>query len=159
MQAQTLEKYLHDRAKPAPDVAAIRIKWQQRLDLYLTDVHVLFGQIREWLKPLETEGLVKIEEKQTSITEENLETYSVPELKIFLSDQLVAIKPRGTNIFGAFGRIDALGTNGSLTIVLINWGHWQFVRKEYAGQGSSNPFYTDVSEEEFKKALYMLIAE
>jgi hypothetical protein len=159
----TLEQYLHGRQR-AEDASAFRSQWQQRRDQYLGDVKRLFSNIRMWLGPLVSEGLVNIGEGTSRLTEENLETYDAPELNIFLGDQAILIRAVGTNVFGAYGRVDILAPKGTASMVLENWGHWKFVRREYVGAESSQPlysrqFYSDVTEEEFKNLLYALIAE
>ena len=117
-----------------------------------------------WLGPLVSEGLVSIGEGTTRLTEENLETYDAPELNIYLGDQAILVRAVGTNVFGAFGRVDILGPKGSASMVLENWGHWKLVHHEYLGPDLSQPLarvrsYKDFTEEDFKNLLYLLIAE
>jgi hypothetical protein len=159
----TLEQYLHGR-QPAGDASAFRSQWQQRRDQYLGDVKRLFSNIRMWLGPLVNEGFVNIGEGTTRLTEENLETYDAPELNIFLGDQAILIRAVGTNVFGAYGRVDILGPKGAASMVLENWGHWKLMHREYVGPEGSQALYTrrsysDFTADDFKNLLYMLIAE
>ncbi|HEY3873861.1 MAG TPA: hypothetical protein VGM92_00160, partial [Candidatus Kapabacteria bacterium] len=133
-------------------------------DQYLGDVKRLFSNIRMWLGPLVNEGFVNIGEGTTLLTEENLETYDAPELKIYLGDQAILIRAVGTNVFGANGRVDIFGPKGTASVVLENWGHWKLVHHEYIGPESSKPLarvrsYKDFTADDFKNLLYTLIAE
>ena len=117
-----------------------------------------------WLGPLVNEGFVNIGEGTTRLTEENLETYDAPELNIFLGDQAILIRAVGTNVFGAYGRVDVLGPKGSASMVLENWGHWKLIHHEYMGPDPSKPLarvrsYRDFTGNDFKNLLYLLIAE
>jgi hypothetical protein len=70
----------------------------------------------------------------------------------------------GTNVFGAFGRVDILGPKGSASIVLENWGHWKLVHHEYMGPDPARPLarvrsFREFTADDFKNLLYTLIAE
>jgi hypothetical protein len=156
--ARSLDEYLRQR-RFAPDAERVRVEWQERLQHYLADIGILFGQIQGWLQPFKETGSVSYSVSRTLITEENLETYEAPEMTIFFADQRVVLRAAGTNIFGALGRVDILGKNGTATLVLKQWGQWQFFRREYQGNELTRNLYTDLTEEDFKTVVFDLISD
>ena len=156
--ARSLDEYLRQR-RYAPDAERIRSEWQGRLQHYLADVGILFQEIQAWLRPFKDAGSVSYSIGRTLITEENLETYEAPEMTMFFADQRVVLRPAGTNVFGALGRVDILAKNGTATLVLKQWGQWQFFRREYQGNELARNLYTDLTEDDFKAVIFNLISD
>ena len=60
---------------------------------------------------------VEITRLDKVVTENYIGEYHIPELVVFVGDEQVVFSPKGVNIVGARGRIDAEGERGEATIV------------------------------------------
>ena len=62
------------------------------------------------------------------VYEERLGSYQAPDMDIFVGSEVVKLKPIGTIIIAALGRIDLIGDDGSVKIVLEHKGHRPQIR-------------------------------
>jgi len=98
------KKQDEDRTRPAI-VAKIKKGW-------LDSIHKLYSEIDEWLAEEQDEGLIKITEEETAISEERLGTYKAPVLILKAGTNVVKLLPIGKTIIGADGRIDMKSDKG-----------------------------------------------
>lgn len=119
---QSLVSFLREKAeKPrgSPDWKARRLKWQR-------DIAGLYKMVRGWLRPLETEKAIRIEEAKLTLQEDYIGAYQVPCLHIFIGNQKVSFRPKGTLVVGAQGRVDVSGDRSVRTLV-VNDGEWSIM--------------------------------
>ncbi len=91
----------------------------ERQKKWLDAVDDLFRQIRSWLAEAQREKLVKIHEEKIKITEETLGTYTAPCLRLAAAGKTVKIRPIGSTIIGADGRVDMESVNGSYMFLYL----------------------------------------
>jgi len=116
---QSLVSFVREKAQrteKSPDWKARRRKW-------LRDIAGLHKAIRGWLRPLEAEKAIQIEESKMTLQEDYLGAYEVPCLHILIGTQKVSLRPKGTLIAGAQGRVDVSGDRSVVTLV-VNDGEW-----------------------------------
>lgn len=116
----------------------------QRQKEWLDAVEGLLRHIRSWLAEAQREKLVKIHPDKIKITEENLGTYTAPSLVLTAAGKTVKVKPIGSTIIGADGRIDMESANGTFMFLYLadqdKWVH---------GVGKQPSEFPDLTEDLF----------
>lgn len=93
---------------------AIRDEWLRRLD-------ELYGQIREFLKEYIDAGEIQPDTSLISLNEENIGSYTAPQLTLKIGRKQVRFQPIGTLLIGSRGRVDVIGAGiTEARLVLIN---------------------------------------
>ena len=96
------------------DWNAIRDEWLRRLD-------DLYGQIRTFLKDYVSAGEIQLELSPITLSEENIGSYTAPELTLKIGRRQVKFRPIGTLLIGSRGRVDVIGAGVTeARLVLIN---------------------------------------
>lgn len=116
----------------------------QRQKEWLDAVEDLFGHIRSWLAEAQREKLVKIHPDKIKITEENLGTYTAPCLVLAAAGKTVQVKPIGSTIIGADGRVDMESANGIFMFLYVAGQH-----KWVHGVGKRPAEFPDLTENLF----------
>lgn len=117
MGLKDLEKFLNSKEDAKEQVK--NFDWEAEKQEWLNELENLYNMIENWLKPLEEKNKVKFEYKEISLIEENIGAYKAKELILHLLDQKVTLEPVGTLIIGAKGRINMIGAQGSIMILLV----------------------------------------
>jgi hypothetical protein len=155
----TLEDFLR-ASKEAPDAHRLQEEWDKRKLRWLKDLNDLYQKIAGWLEQLKTAGSVSYEsDLMLSINEEHLGQYQAPIMTVILGDKRVVFRPIGTNLIGGFGRVDILGPNGKRTLVMKEWGEWQFFSRDVVSSMNVQLNYEPLTEESFKKEMLELIVD
>lgn len=94
------------------------IDWEARRDRWLHDLEELYAQVKDWLAPLEKEGVVQYSSWSIILQEDYIGSYEVNVLSLLVGKQRVELRPKGTLIVGANGRVDIQGQRAVRTIVL-----------------------------------------
>lgn len=125
----------------------------QRQKEWLDAVEGLLHHIRSWLAEAQREKLIKIHQDKIKITEENLGTYSAPYLVLTAAGKTVKVKPIGSTIIGADGRVDMESANGTFIFLYIadqdKWVH---------GVGKQPSEFPDLTEDLFTHLLKRSLA-
>lgn len=120
----------------------------QRQKKWLDAVEGLLRDIRSWLAEAQREKLVKIHPDKIKITEENLGTYTAPYLALTAAGKTVRVRPIGSTIIGADGRIDMESANGTFMFLYLadqdKWVH---------GVGRQPSEFPDLTEDLFTDLL------
>ena len=95
----------------------------QRQKEWLDAVEDLLRQVRSWLAEAQREKLVKIHPDKIKITEENLGAYTAPCLVLTAAGKTVKVKPIGSTIIGADGRVDMESANGTFMFLYVAGQH------------------------------------
>lgn len=119
--AETLENFLREK-KRKDDQLKQAVDWETRKTWWLGKINHLYNDVKEWLAPLVPEALY-IEEDTIEVYEERLGSYEAPKLKINLYTEVVKLIPIGTIIIGGLGRVDLIGDEASVMIILEQKGH------------------------------------
>ena len=116
----------------------------QRQKEWLDAVEDLLRQVRAWLAKAQREKLVKIHLDKIKITEENLGTYPAPCLVLTAAGKTVKVKPIGSTIIGADGRVDMESANGTFMFLYVAGQH-----KWVHGVGKRPAEFPDLTEDLF----------
>ena len=94
----------------------------QRIKTWRNDLDALYTEIQRHLQKYIDEEQIKIERLTSSISEELLGPYEVDTLLISIGEDKMKVVPIGTHVIGARGRVDLIGKEGRVRIVLLEEG-------------------------------------
>jgi hypothetical protein len=94
--------------------------WEKERDDWLAYLDSLHTKIRYFLRKYVDAGQVKVESAQVILNEENIGHYEAPQIVLRIGGQQVILRPVGTLLVGAKGRVDVEGPAGRATILLVN---------------------------------------
>jgi len=121
---QSLVSFVREKAERpagADDWKMRRLKWHR-------NITGLYRMVRAWLRPLESEKAIRIEESKLTLQEDHHGAYPVPCLHVLVGDQKVSFRPKGTLVVGAQGRVDVSGDRG-VAMLVVKDGRWSIVRR------------------------------
>lgn len=95
------------------------IDWNNRLVWWRLKVEELLSHMKQWLSPLIADGTIRMHQDRIQISEEMLGSYELPHLIFTFGSVALRIKPVGSVIIGAFGRIDVEGPQGKAMLILV----------------------------------------
>ena len=122
---EVLKKRRQQQEAAEIDHDAVRQEW-------ISSCKALVSTVLEWLKPLEDQALLQVEQETIPIYEEQLGQYQAPALKlIFLKSQVLSLRPVGRFVLGARGRVDLISGGTPLAMLILNGtDDWEFARRE-----------------------------
>ncbi len=155
----TIEDYL--KANHASGVSSDVVEGQNlRLTRWMDELNKLLVNVRAWLDELKLAGPVVYYEQAAHISEEVYGSYDAPQLKIFFGREQVLLRPVGTDVFGGLGRIDLVGKNMAVAVVMRQWGIWEILQREYAGTGQlMRNNYRLFDRAAFKEVVVLLLVD
>jgi hypothetical protein len=124
MSDETLEKFL-EKKKTSADKQLKSVNWEERKRKWLNSLDELYAQIAdEWLSEVRKKKILKATQHSETITEEYLGSYRVKKLQLVVGNEKVTFSPKGTTIVGGVGRVDMVGEDGTVMLVMAEWGKW-----------------------------------
>ncbi|MGA2027016.1 MAG: hypothetical protein ABSH17_08110 [Syntrophobacteraceae bacterium] len=119
-----------------------------RIKEYLERLRNLYDSVLPWCQK---QGL-NVTQEEAKLVEENLGAYTAPALIITASGSIIAnLKPIGTNIIGASGRVDIIGSLDKDSLVYLEVGGPSIKTSVSTGgkviEQSSKPFFKGVTRE------------
>lgn len=113
-----LETFLrHKKAHYEIQRVAINRKEQQKI--WLTGLNKLYAEINGWLSVPIQEQIVIVSYKETTLVEDFVNPHLVNNLSINVGTESVILKPMGMNVLCAAGRVDIVGEEGIIMLVLL----------------------------------------
>lgn len=125
--SDTANLHVFLRAK-AKTPAEPEVDWAARKKEWLSNIEEFYKVVKNWLLPLEEDGIIRYSTKAITLSEDPIGSYDVDMLTIIIGNQEVELCPKGTLIIGAQGRIDIRGQEAVRTI-LFNDGQWSVVER------------------------------
>ena len=116
MSRQQFEEYIAARAE-APAESAI--DWDARRDEWLRRLDEFYGRVEGYLQPYVERGAVCMDFAQRPMREEHVGAYDARALEIRIGPDTICLDPIGTELIGAWGRVDMVGPKGSARFVLV----------------------------------------
>lgn len=86
---------------------------------WLSNLQALQQQVRDWLVEYERDGNVEVQTEDIIIQEELTGSYKVSLMKIRIGSLVVKLKPIGSFLIAAYGRVDMEGPRGVSKLVLV----------------------------------------
>lgn len=93
-----------------------------RKEAWCQHVDILYTQIKELLNDFIEDGTVILTEHEVLITENFLGSYWINELHLMFGKNEIHFKPVGANVLGAYGRVDMLGPQKRILLILAEKG-------------------------------------
>jgi len=119
LENESLEAFLRRKNKES-ELKNKTIDWERRKQHWLASIEKLYEKINGWLNSLKNEGIVKINYEETELLDDNLGSYIVKNMTMRVGAERVILKPKGMIVMGAAGRVDMIGYNGTVWLVLLN---------------------------------------
>ena len=118
LENESLEIFLRRKNKESESKRKA-IDWENRKQQWLTWVDKLYGEINDWLNPLKHEGIIKINYENTTLKEDYLDSYPIKNMTITIGVEEVSLKPKGIVLVNSWGRVDMMGDDGTIMLILI----------------------------------------
>lgn len=129
-----------------------KVNWKERKTIWIGSITKLYNSISSWLQPFVDDELLKVKKDITlNITEEYIGHYSINRYDIYLGNDIISLTPKGTLIFGSYGRIDMSGPKGEIMLIEPEWDNWKFAKR------TPKLETWDVTEESFTEILKSLV--
>jgi hypothetical protein len=116
-----------------------KIDWDKTRNDWLTHLHQFYETIKGFLADYEKTGKLSYEFSKKEIFEEYIGSYFVDVMDIKVGEYRVKLEPIGTNLIGAYGRVDLIGVNGKVKFGLVN--------KDYSSPSSSIKITCSIDDE------------
>ncbi len=115
------------------------IDWESKKQIWLNSIDKLYENINHWLAPSIEEKLIEVNYEKTELSEDYIDSYSVNNMTLSVGFEQVFFKPKSMIIMGSAGRVDMIGENGTVWLLLLekpkNEFTWHIairtVRKKY----------------------------
>ncbi len=129
-----------------------KLKSEQELQEWRSDLKRLFEDFRTWMKEAEQLGLLEIQEQEVHLEDDKLGKYDAPALRIQFPRVGIRIVPRALYVVGAHGRVDFETPTQRLILLRTDENKWKFAR--LVGHRYET---TDLTEESFWKEIATLL--
>lgn len=106
------EKFLKEE-----DTEAIKIDWNKEKDCFIKEIENFYSQVNEFVEPYKEK--IRIHNEDYTINEDYLGSYQTIKMILHIKNNDIVFTPIGTNLIGAWGRIDMEGKNGVVKFVLV----------------------------------------
>ena len=106
--------------KRQQQVAREPADWARERDEWLQHLGQLYDTIESFLKDYATSGAIELLYKEVPLNEENIGSYTARQMTLKIGPQEITLKPVGTLLIGAKGRVDVVGPAGQTRFVLVN---------------------------------------
>ena len=97
-----------------------KIDWEARKKAWLEYLNALYDLFSGCLMDFQHKNKLKVSKDSIEIIEENIGPYQADRMIIEFADEKIILKPIGTILIGAMGRVDMSGKYGSVKIVLVD---------------------------------------
>jgi len=115
------DKFMHfvqEQTAVASDETAGAMSIEQDKRRWLSKLDALNKLVNDWLGAYVPQG-IKTSTKMVPLTEEQTGTYQAPQIEITVGQAVVRLKPIGTFLIGAWGRVDMEGPRGICRLILV----------------------------------------
>lgn len=116
MSNSTFKEFVEKQAKTSQEV---KIDWAKKLDDWKRYLDQFYSMVDGFLQPYVESNKIEIQKADIGLQEEYIGAYTVSKLTIRLGENEIILKPIGTNLIGAKGRVDMLGPKGQVKFVLV----------------------------------------
>jgi hypothetical protein len=115
MVSQRFEEFINQHTvQTVNSRSGILLEWQENLK-------ALYNTIELYLKPFTENNKIKITYQDVQLHEDGLGDYTVQEATITFGEKTLSLKPIGTLLIGAKGRVDLTGAYGSAKLIFADF--------------------------------------
>jgi len=108
-----LETFLRQKKQQQPP-----IDWESKKQRWLLSVNELYATIEDWLSHLINDHIVKMSYDTITLNESYLNPYLVRQLNLLVGYESVQFEPKGMIVGNAAGRVDMIGDDGTLKLLM-----------------------------------------
>ncbi len=108
-----LDTFLRQKKQQQP-----LIDWESKKQRWLLSVNELYATIEGWLSHLTSDHIVKMSYDTITLDEYYLNPYLIRQLNLLVGYENVQFEPKGMIVVNAAGRIDMIGDDGTLKLLL-----------------------------------------
>ncbi len=119
MSIKNFDEFIKQQSTSAKEIT---VDWGQKLDEWKSFLSNFYDIVEDFLKPYVESNQLSIEKSDINLQEEYIGPYTVKTLKIRLGNNEILLKPIGTNLIAAKGRVDMIGPKGQVKFVLVPKG-------------------------------------
>lgn len=94
------------------------IDWEKRKKEWLKTLNYFYSQVDQWLSEYTKTGKIEIQDCNIRLHEENIGEYIAGMRTIKIGPEVAILRPIGTLIIGARGRVDLEGPKGNIKFIL-----------------------------------------
>lgn len=96
-----------------------KIDWKKRREEWVLNLDKFYDGIQSFLNSFIKKGKITIEFKEIELTEEHIGTYKTKSATILIGNYTILLRPIGTTLIAAKGRVDMTGAYGKVKFVLV----------------------------------------
>jgi hypothetical protein len=96
------------------------VDWDHERDEWLRHLNELYKIVEEFLTDYTIDGSIQLSYAEIGLNEEQIGSYAAPQMTLKIGQQEIVLKPVGTLLIGAKGRVDVVGPAGRTRFVLVN---------------------------------------
>ncbi|MEV4782036.1 hypothetical protein [Burkholderia sp. LMU1-1-1.1] len=111
-------QFIQEQTAVASDETAGAMSIEQDKRRWLSKLDELKKLVNDWLNAYVEKG-IKTSTRMVPLTEEQTGTYQAPQIEITVGQAVVKLKPIGTFLIGAWGRVDMEGPRGVCRLILV----------------------------------------
>jgi hypothetical protein len=108
-----LDTFLRQKKQRQPP-----IDWESKKQRWLLSVNELYATLEDWLSHLTNDHIVKMTYDTIILDEYYLNPYSIRQLNLSVGYENVQFEPKGMIVGNAAGRVDMIGDDGTLKLLL-----------------------------------------
>jgi len=97
-----------------------RVDWAKERDDWLDHLKELYDKTESFLAEYIRTGEIKLSYRDIPLNEENIGSYSAPQMILKIGRQEITMTPVGTLFFNMKGRVDVVGPAGQTRLVLVD---------------------------------------
>lgn len=112
------KQFVQDQKKQA-DADEVALTPEQDKQRWLDHLQKLSVMVQEWLAEYELDGNIEVQTEDIYLSEEQVGSYKAPLVKIRVGSKLIKLRPIGTFLIGAYGRVDMEGPRGVCRLILV----------------------------------------
>lgn len=105
--------------RQSAEAKGAEVDWEAHLSEWKSYLTEFYDLIDRHLAKYVAEGKILLEDSEKTIHEDRLGTYSVKALTVSIGRSQIRFDPIGTIIVAAKGRVDMIGTSGTVKFVLV----------------------------------------
>lgn len=97
----------------------VHIDWEEKKQQWLDALDNLYDKIQDFLRPYIDSNKVELVFRKVEIDEELIGTYQAKAATLMIGSNRIELRPIGTNLIAAKGRVDMNGPLGTIKLVLV----------------------------------------
>jgi len=116
MTKEEFDKFVEQKSQD--EKSAQSINWEKNKLEWLKQLTAFYSKVEEYLAGYIRSGQIRIKTSLVQLNEEHIGTYQAELKQISIGSDTIKLKPIGTLLIGAKGRVDMVGPAGTVKFIL-----------------------------------------